>query len=389
MAQPLSESTAGYCQARQRLPLSVAQGALKYTAVALQNVLGAAGLWHGYRVNLFDGSTLQLQASPELTSHYGTATNQHGASHWPLMRLVAGFDLYSGVVQEVIEGPYSSSEHSLAIQVIRRLGAGYLHVGDRNFGVYHFLQVSKAVQAELLVRLKITQVRRLVPQGLRPGLDVDVVWAPSRFDTCETDFPTPPIAGRFISVRLEQAGFRPIDLYLFTTLTDRDEFSCQELVALYGDRARVELDLRHVKTTLRMERLDGKSVEMVRKELLLGLVAYNLLRGLMGLAAERAGRSPLELSLAKCWRRTIDACRGFPLNASPAEVTAVLDRLLERLGRCLLPKRKRERFEPRAVWGRPRVYPTIKESREQARRESMEWVHFNLGASCRQWAKAR
>jgi hypothetical protein len=180
------------------------------------------------------------------------------------------------------------------------------------------------------------------------------------------------VPGRLIYARLERDGFRPIDVCLFTTLLDRDEFPASDLVALYGERWNAELDLRHVKTTLDMERLDGKSVDLVRKELYLGLTAYNLLRGLMGIAALRAQRSPLELSLAQGWRRTGDACRGMPLNASPDEIVKVLHRLLERLGRCVLPKRKRERFEPRAVWGRPRVFPTIKGSREQARQAWLE-----------------
>ena len=368
----VSESTSAYCQARQRLPLSVAQGILPLTAQALQEELGEVGSWHGYRVNLFDGSTVQLQASRELTEHYGVATNQHGRSHWPLMRLVAGFDLYSGAVHGVAEGPYRIGEHTLAVELIRRLGPGYLHVADCNFGVYHLLQAMVGVQSDALVRLKITQAKRLAQQALHAGMDVDRVWSRSRFDTCEADLPTASIAGRLIYVRLEKEGFRPIDLYLFTTLTDRAQFPLEDIIALYGARWRVELDLRHIKTTLEMESLPGKSVEMVRKELVLGLVAYNLLRSLMAVAAVQAGRSPLELSLAQCWRRTIDAGRGLPANASPEEIATVLDRLLQRLGRCVLPKRKQERFEPRAVWGRPRVYPAIKGSREQARQEWME-----------------
>ncbi len=368
----VSESTSGYCQARQRLPVQVAQGVLQYTVRALQAELGEAALWHGRRVNLLDGSTVLLNATPELTEHYGSARNQHGQSHWPIMRLVAGFDLFSGAANEVAEGPYRTSEHALAVMVLRVMGAEYIHVGDRNFGVYHILQVARAKESDVLLRLKITQARRLAPAGLRPGMDEDVIWIPSVFDTCEPDLPTPAVPGRLLYVRLERDGFRPIDLYLFTTLLDRDAFPVSDLVALYGERWNVELDLRHVKTTLDMERLDGKSVDLVRKELYLGLTAYNLLRGLMGAAALRAHRSPLDLSLAQCWRRTVDACRGLPLNASSDEIVKVLNRLLERLGRCVLPKRKRERFEPRAVWGRPRVFPTIKGSREHARQAWLE-----------------
>jgi hypothetical protein len=373
--QPLdrvSESTSGYCQARQRLPVHVAQGVLQFTVRALREELGDAALWHGRRANLLDGSTVLLNATPELTEHYGRASNQHGQSHWPIMRIVAGFDLFSGAANAVAEGPYRTSEHALAVTVLRAMGAEYLHVGDRNFGVYHILQVARAKQSDVVLRLKITQAKRLAPTGLRPGMDEEVTWKPSAFDTCEPDLPTPSVPGRLIYARLERNGFRPIDVYLFTTLLDRDEFPASDILALYGERWNVELDLRHVKTTLDMERLDGKSVDLVRKELYLGLTAYNLLRGLMGMAALRAHRSPLDLSLAQCWRRTIDACRGLSLNASSDEIVKVLNRLLERLGRCVLPKRKRERFEPRAVWGRPRVFPIIKGSREQARQAWLE-----------------
>lgn len=370
--QQLSESTSAYCQARKRLPLAVVHKVVAATAQAFQQAFGDTGLWHGYRVNLLDGSTLQLSASPELIEHYSRATNQHGCGHWPILRLVAGFDLFSGIANAVCEGPYRSGEHTLAVEVIRRLGGGHLHTGDRNFGVYHLVQVITAVGSEALLRLKITQARRLAGQPLRPGLDVAVVWSPSQYDTCEADLPAPPISGRLIYVRLQRNGFRPIDLYLFTTLSDRQTFPLQELVTLYGQRWNVELDLRHVKTTLQMERLDGQSVDIVRKELILGLAAYNLVRGLMGVAAIRAQRLPLELSLAQCWRRIMDACQSLSPAASPADVERILDRLLIRLGRCVLPKRKRERFEPRAVWGRPRVYPTIKGSREEARKAWME-----------------
>ena len=367
-----SESNSAYCQARKRLPWPVVQGVLAVTARAIQRSLGEAGLWHGYRVNLFDGSTLRLPASPDLTHHYGVATNQHGSSHWPILRLVAGFDLFSGVANEVAEGRYATGEHPLAVQLIRRLGAGFLHIGDRNFGVYHLVQVITARHSEAVLRLKITQARRLAGRALTTGLDLDVAWAPSAFDTCEPDLPTPPVAGRLITVCLRRNGFRPIDLYLFTTLTDRQVFTVPELVTLYGTRWQVELDLRHVKTTLHMEQLAGQSVDIVRKELVLGLTAYNLLRGLMGVAALHAQRLPLELSLAQCWRRTFEACRHLALDASPAEIEQMAEGLLLRLGRCVLPKRQHERFEPRAVWGRPRVYPTIKGSRERARREWMQ-----------------
>lgn len=371
LTQPLSESTSAYVQARQRLPVVLAQKGLRESADRVSAQAGEAGRWHGYRVNLFDGSTLLLSAAPELVQHYGTYHNQYGPLHWPLMRLVAGFDFFSGAANGVAEGPYALSEHPLAAQLIAELGAGWLHIADRYLGVYHLLQAVTAAESEAVLRLNKRTARCLAGRALEAGADLDVVWKKARYDQVEADLPTPEVPGRLIYVRLEKAGFRPIHLYLFTTLTDRQAFPLAELVALYGQRWNVELDLRHVKATLRMERLEGHSVDIVRKELLLGLLAYNLIRGLMTQAAIQAGVLPGQLSLAQCWRRTLDACRGLRSDASPAEVEQVLTVLLGRLGRCLLPKRKRERFEPRAVWGRPRMYPRIKGSREETRQAQL------------------
>jgi putative transposase len=373
-----SENTGGYCKARQRLPLEVAQGALRHTAETLQAEWGLEGLWWGWRVLLLDGSTLRLPAEAELMEHYGTASNQHGPCHWPILRLVAAFDLFGGGLWGVAEGAYARSEHSLSAELIGSLDADFLYVGDRNFGVYHMLQVIEAAHSQALLRLKITQARRLGGKNLSPGCDLDVVWSPSPYDTLEPGQPTPAISGRLIYERLEMNGFRPIDLYLFTTLTDREWYPAAELVALYGQRYNVELDLRHIKTTLDMNQLEGQSVDIVRKELLLGLLAYNLIRGLMGQAALRAQRHPLELSFASGLRRMLTTLQRVPARASPTEIECLLEELLERLGRCLLPKRKRQRFEPRAVWGKPRVYPTLKGSREQARQACLEKLKANI-----------
>ena len=366
--QPLSESTSAYCQARHRLPFVVATKVLSHTAAMIGQQAGANGLWHGWRVNLFDGSTLQLAASAEISNHYGTNDNQHRKGHWPLMRLVAGFDFFTGAANGVAEGPYAVSEHPLAAMLIKELGASWLHMGDRFFGAYHILQVVVFEKSQALLRLNTPVAKHLCgDQPLHPGCDLDVVWKRAPNNKVEPDLPTPDIPGRLIFVRLEKNGFRPIDLYLFTTLTDRNAYPAAELVALYGLRWHIELDFRHVKTTLDMEHLDGKSIDIVRKELILGLAAYNLLRGLMTTAALDANVLPCQLSLAKCWRRTVDACRGLSAQASAEETAHVLDRLLQRLGRCLLPKRNHERFEPRAVWGRAQVFPKIKSSRKEAR----------------------
>ncbi|WP_442949999.1 transposase [Nostoc sp.] len=76
-------------------------------------------------------------------------------------------------------------------------------------------------------------------------------------------------------------GFRTQRVSLITTLLDKSIYSTLKIVGLYGKCWDVELDLRHIKTTLGMDILRCQTPSMVRKEIYVYLLAYNLLRSLM------------------------------------------------------------------------------------------------------------
>jgi hypothetical protein len=104
---------------------------------------------------------------------------------------------------------------------------------------------------------------------------------------------------REVHLLIRQPGFRPKEIILVTTLVNHRVYTKAKLAQLYQLRWEVEVDLRHVKTTLGMEMLRGKSPQMVRKEIYVHLMAYNLLRTLMWEAAKQTGVSPLRVSLQK------------------------------------------------------------------------------------------
>jgi len=81
-------------------------------------------------------------------------------------------------------------------------------------------------------------------------------------------------------------GFRSQHITLVTTLLDAQQYPAAERIALYARRWRLELCLRDVKTTLGLETLRCQSPAMVRKELLAGLIAHNLIRCVMAEAAQ-------------------------------------------------------------------------------------------------------
>lgn len=362
-----SESTAAISKARKRMPLSILQGVAQHIARVAEQRLEGAELWLGHPAFLLDGTTVLLRPEPELVEHYGQAENQHGRSYWVVMRMVAAFGLFSGLLPAMAEGSQRDSEQCLAKAVLAQLPRGSVCIGDSNFGVFSVAQAARHHHVFPVVRLTTCRAQALVKRRMRSGEDLRITWAPSRHDQLDPQMSQTPIDGRLIYVHLQRKGFRPVHLYLFTTLVDAARYAQAELVALYGQRWHVELDLRNVKSSMDMDLLSARSVDMVRKELWAGLAAYNLVRACMLMAAEEAGLAPRDLSFAKCWRRFWDAVRCLPGLNAPHEVAKWLRRLLKSLAKCRLPKRARFRVEPRAVRERPSIYPPLKGSRDRAR----------------------
>lgn len=367
-----SESTAAYSKARKRIPLAVLKGVTQHFAQAAEQHLDGGALWRGHPVVLLDGTTLLLRPEAELVKHYGQACNQHGIAYWVLMRVVAAFSLQTAVLLGVAEGPRLESEQSLAKTVLSQLAPQSVCVGDSNFGVFSVAQAARHYDLCTLLRLTACRAKALAKRTLHPDDDLPIRWAPSSDDRCDPQMSEEPIAGRLLYVRLERDGFRPIALYFFTTLLDASSYPLAELVMLYGRRWHAELDLRYVKSTLDMELLTAKSVEMARKELWASLASYNLVRVCMAMAAREAGLTPLDLSFTKCWRRVRQISCSLPPTDTPDALATLLRRLLARLAKCRLQSRVPFRVEPRAVRRRSIQYPPLKGPRDKARQLALQ-----------------
>lgn len=64
-------------------------------------------------------------------------------------------------------------------------------------------------------------------------------------------------------------------------MLDARQVSKEELPELHHARWHIELDLRAIKSVMRMDVLRCKTPEMVRKEIAVHLLAYNLVRAVM------------------------------------------------------------------------------------------------------------
>jgi hypothetical protein len=360
-----SKATTAYSNARQRLPLEWLRGCFLKVAAHL-TVLGG---WRSQTlpIELLDGSTKRLRPHDDIPIVFPPHRTRRQKSYWCVARVLVSFCAATGIAVGALIASIHVSEQALAVQLMLEAAKPVLYIGDRNFGVWRVMRAAVQSGGHGLVRLTQSRARRLFGKKRLPSfLDLPVLWIPTAHDQVDPGLAKESVEGRLIVIKVHRRGYRLQTLYLFTTLTDAIAYPPKHLLELYGWRWQVELNFRTVKSTMQMDQSEAKSAEMVRKEFYAGLLAYNLVRGLMAAAAAQAGCKPIELSFSKVHGLLASVLTELFLGrmSGPAR----LQWLLAEASAARLPRRSKPRpNEPRAQYSKPQSFPTMKDSRDQAR----------------------
>ena len=151
---------------------------------------------------------------------------------------------------------------------------------------------------------------------------------------------------------------------IVTTILDPKQATRKEIAKLYSQRWLVEVDLRSIKETLQMGVLRCKTPEMVRKEISVHFIAYNLIRMVMAQAALRKGISPRTISF-KGTIQTLNAFRTRIGLVDDDKLPTFFEALLDAVAGHRVGNRP-GRSEPRAVKRRPKCHPLLSIPRSQA-----------------------
>lgn len=119
-----------------------------------------------------------------------------------------------------------------------------------------------------------------------------------------------------------------------------------------------------------MDVLRCKTPEMVRKEIWMHLLAYNLIRGVMAKAAEAHGKQPRLLSF-KGALQTMTAFQDALRQAAPSDREHLVKAMLRAISRHKVGDRF-GRVEPRANKRRPKPQRYLREPRRQVRKRLMQ-----------------
>lgn len=372
---PSCDPTA-YCQARRRLPVEVVQGLLPLTVAYLRGLVSRDDGWRGRRIWVVDGSGVSMPDTPDLQQAFPQPSNQAPGCGFPVARIVTLFCWSTGAIIDLAIGSLRVHELTLWRQLWHHLRSGDVVLGDRSFGSYVDIARLRWRRVHGVFRLHASR-KADFRKGDRLGKDDQLVvwqrpahWTPSCGLTRE-EFTHVPNEMVVRQIRISDApkGFRSRTIVVVTTLLDPVEAPADEIRALYRDRWTVELDLRSLKIALGMDVLRAHTVDVVGKELMMHLVAYNLIRVLMWQAAKRHDRDLHSLSFTGTLHRLQDAASQLLLLDRLISKDTAFDYLLQRIAEDVLPDRP-GRTEPRCVKRRPKNYRRLTRPRRPSRGQS-------------------
>ena len=368
-----SAETGAYCTARDRLPEETCRQLARDTGRQVAEDAPSCWRWLGHRVLDVDGSTITMADTEANQAEYPQLPNQKRGCGFPIARIVVVFSLAVGTVLDAALGKYQgkqTGENSLFRTLYDLLREGDVVLADRYFSGWFDLALLWQRGIHSVIRkhqLRPTDFR--TGQRLGPN-DQLVCWFKPQRPTwmSQEDYQALPdyLTLREVRVRVDQKGFRTREVVVVTTLLDPEQYPAAEIAKLYLRRWQAELKLRSLKIVMQMDHLRCKTPHRVRNEFYMHLLAYNLIRKVMAVAASKAGVEPWTVSF-KGALQTL--ARLLPLLHTNIPIEDWCEALLVAIATHVVGDRP-DRYEPRLRKRRPKPYKHLREPRENYKRHA-------------------
>jgi len=369
--EPCSPNPASYCDARSRLPTAVLRTLAKNTAQQLQDGIPQAWKWNGHNVFIADGSHVSMPDTPQNQEAYPQPVVQQEGIGFPLARLAVLLSLATGACHDLAIAPYAgkgTGETTLLRQMYGSLSPGDVLVADALFDNYFLIWELRELGIDIVARVQAERVGTQTVE-CRPDGDVIVWQRPNKPRGMSGEqyrsYPETMLM-RQVSVDARDKGNRAEQFKVVTTILDAS-IGGGQIGELYERRWEGEVDIRSIKSTMKMDILRCKSPEMVRKEIWAHLLAYNLLRTVMALAAAANKVEPRKISF-KGAKQALSAFAPKLEAARPEQRVGLVEAMLKAVGYHRVGGRP-GRWEPRARKRRPKPTKRLNQPRHVAKQE--------------------
>jgi putative transposase len=370
--RPPSGDTGDYCRARAKLSLAALRRLVRESADKLEEQAQPSWLWKGLHAKLVDGFTFTMPDTPENQQQFPQIGAQQPGVGLPLARACAVLSLATASLCDLAIGPYEgkeTGETALLRGLLDTFHENDVVVFDRYYGSFMMLALLSLHGLHVCARLhhlRHSDFRR--GQRLGPG-DHLITWtrpqrptwmSPEQYDRIPETLPL-----REVKFNVTVPGYRTRRITIITTLTDPKAYSPEDLAELYRFRWNAELDIRQIKQTLHLDHVRCKTPQMVRRELWVTLLAYNLIRKVIATAAAVHKKQPRHLGFTRACQSLLASwmilatgtCRDAHTLYTMILAHIAANKVADRPGR----------IEPRVLKRRRHRYPLMQRPRDQLR----------------------
>lgn len=360
--EPVSTDCSAYCKARGRVPEELVERANAQVAQQVDDASDYQAF--GRPVYLVDGTTCKAADTKENQKEYPQPMSQKPGCGFPAIRIVGVFSLATGVLRQLAMGPLAKSELALLYTLWSTLPKKAILVGDRFYGCFMNIALLLGRGVDTVMRVNASRKVDFRKRHKRLGKG-DAIYEWSRPSRCtwlskllRLSAPKTMLV-RVIRYTIRMPGFRSEKVLLATTLLDPEAYPAHDIAQLYGRRWQVELDIRDIKTTLGMEFINVQSPAMVRKEVHMHMLCYNLARSIMQQACVLTDL-PLEEA---SFKGSLSIITSMADTLGTRELTPEMyEQVLRGIAQARL-RRRPNRSEPRAIKRRKKDYPMLTRKR--------------------------
>ncbi len=367
--------TGDYCRARAKLDPAALRALVTEGAGQLERACPPAWLWQGLHPKLVDGFTFTMPDTPENQHEFPQQNSQRPGAGFPIARACVVLSLATAAVHDMAIGPYAgkeTGETALLRERVDSLQPGDVAVFDRCF--CSFLMLAALRQRGVHFCARLHQCRPVdFRKGKRLGPDDHLVtWTrPKRPDwMSQQEYARipPTLTLREIRFQIHQPGRRTKEIVVVTSLTDPAIYPAEAIAELYGYRWNAELDIRDIKQTLGLDHVRCKSPQMVRRELWVTLLAYNLIRKLIATAAALHDKQPRQLGFTLACQTVLSSWTLLATGRCRDEKT-LWRHALARIAANEVANRP-GRIEPRMLKRNRQHYPMMHHHRHKLRKKA-------------------
>ena len=341
----------------------------KQTAEELHASVGDQWKWNGRSVFIFDGSTVSMPDTPENQLMYPQPPTQAEGLGFPLARIGVLLSLATGGCHDLTIAAYQgkgTGESNLFRQMYDTLKSGDVILADALFDDYFIACELCHRGIDIVAHAQYERTGSWTVES-RPDGDLLVWQRPNkpRGMTGERYRSYPKqLVMRQVTVDARDKNNRPKQFKVVTTILAQS-IDGKQIGDLFERRWEGEVDIRSIKCTMQMDILRCKTPEMVHKEIWTHLLAYNLLRTVMSVAAEEHDIEPRKVSF-KGAKQALTAFAPKIEAARPEDRAALIDAMITTIAYHRVGNRP-GRWEPRARKRRPKKATRLMQPRHIAK----------------------